>query len=309
MTFEEFISRVVATFNGNVATMIVTIAILFALFYFTIKILSGNNAYWVIFVFVIYVVATGTIFMMADISGWDYFIVPLLFIVAIVAMFATEIKREIWKFRPKKKSGEVKSVEKGSRATNTDKYVNEIIKAILNMSKNNVGAIIIFANDNLDILMPFAQKADGLISFAFSGTLRQISDNQGKKVLGLDYMTNGLGFSGFASGGAKVEFLVTGVTQTAYIRLNQVGNQRLVTTFMNGEAIAFNDRTTGQLTYEYAMESTTVKRGDKVRVSAVKVFSSTSISLNFNLVLSSYPYKLSYLIFLSCNLTAINSLA
>lgn len=149
MTFEEFISRVVATFNGNVATMIVTIAILFALFYFTIKILSGNNAYWVIFVFVIYVVATGTIFMMADISGWDYFIVPLLFIVAIVAMFATEIKREIWKFRPKKKSGEVKSVEKGSRATNTDKYVNEIIKAILNMSKNNVGAIIIFANDNL----------------------------------------------------------------------------------------------------------------------------------------------------------------
>ena len=150
MTFEEFTSKVIATFSGNVTTMIVTIAILFALFYFTIMILSKNNAYWVIFVFVIYVLATGTIFMMADISGWDYFIVPLLFIVAIVAMFATEIKRGIWKVHAKK-PGDIKSknVDKGSHATNSNKYVDEIIKALLNMSKNNVGAIIIFANEKL----------------------------------------------------------------------------------------------------------------------------------------------------------------
>jgi preprotein translocase subunit YajC len=87
MTFQEFITKVGQTFNGNPLTMALTIAFLFVLFYFAISILNHNNAKWVIVVFVAYILCTGTMFMLAEISGWNYFIVPLLFIVAIVAMF------------------------------------------------------------------------------------------------------------------------------------------------------------------------------------------------------------------------------
>ena len=112
MTFQEFITKVGQTFNGNPLTMALTIAFLFVLFYFAISILNHNNAKWVIVVFVAYILCTGTMFMLAEISGWNYFIVPLLFIVAIVAMFSTEIKRGIWKVRVKK-SGEPRKYDKG----------------------------------------------------------------------------------------------------------------------------------------------------------------------------------------------------
>ena len=97
MTFQEFMVKVGETFTHNIAITVITIAILFALFYFTIRVLYGNNAKWVIVVFAVYLVGTGTIFIIADISGWNYFQIPLLFVVGVVAMFATEIKREIWK--------------------------------------------------------------------------------------------------------------------------------------------------------------------------------------------------------------------
>ncbi|MBQ7373051.1 MAG: diadenylate cyclase [Clostridia bacterium] len=149
MTFQEFMAKVGATFTGDAVTMIITLVMLFTLFYFTIRILSKNNARWVIFVFIFYILATGTVFMFAGISGWNYFPVPLLFIVAVVSLFATEIKRGIWKVR-KKKTGDVKIFDKSQNGMNyNNKNVDEIVKALLNMSKNNVGAIIIFSNEKI----------------------------------------------------------------------------------------------------------------------------------------------------------------
>ena len=148
MTFQEFMVKVGETFTHNIAITVITIAILFALFYFTIRVLYGNNAKWVIVVFAVYLVGTGTIFIIADISGWNYFQIPLLFVVGVVAMFATEIKREIWKVRSKKTSDAKNSVRNYSNTVNR-KVIDEMIKALLNMSKNNVGAIIVLADENL----------------------------------------------------------------------------------------------------------------------------------------------------------------
>ena len=148
MSFQDFIAKVGQTFSGNPLTITITILFLFVLFYFAISILNHNNAKWVIVVFVVYILSTGTMFMLAEISGWNYFIVPLLFIVAIVSMFSTEIKRGIWKVRVKK-SSEPRKYDKGQGSFNQSKYVDEIVKALLNMSKNNVGAIIIFSDENL----------------------------------------------------------------------------------------------------------------------------------------------------------------
>ena len=145
---KEFLEGVVKAFDGPITITVLTIAILFVIFYFAISVLNKNNAKWVILFFVLYVGSTGTIFMLADISGWDYFIVPLLFIVGIVAMFATEIKRDVWNMNSKK-SAEIKHYDKGSASGNANDYIDEIVKALQNMSKNDVGAIIILANGNL----------------------------------------------------------------------------------------------------------------------------------------------------------------
>ena len=102
MDFQEFLEKIGKTFDQSILATVLTIGILFVLFYFTISTLKKNNAGWVILVFVVYILSTGTIFMLAEISGWDYFIIPLLFIVVVMALFATEIKRDIWDLKNKK---------------------------------------------------------------------------------------------------------------------------------------------------------------------------------------------------------------
>lgn len=145
---EEFIKGVAKTFEGPVLETVLTIAILFVLFYFTISVLVKNRAGWVTFVFILYVGSTGVIYMLADISGWDYFTVPLLFIIGVVAMFSSEIKRDIWNLKTKK-SGEIRHVDKGLTSNNTNDYIEEIVKALQNMSKNDIGAIIVLSNGNI----------------------------------------------------------------------------------------------------------------------------------------------------------------
>ncbi len=148
MNVQEFIARVGNAFNGNVLITILTIGVLFVLFYFAISTLGKNNANRVIFIFIFYVLTTGVIFMVAEISGWDYFIMPLLFIVAVVAMFATEIKREIWTFNSKKAT-DIKHLENPSENEESERCIDAIISALQTMSKNDVGAIIVLSDGNI----------------------------------------------------------------------------------------------------------------------------------------------------------------
>ncbi len=142
-----------AAFGSAPAASVLTIIALFALFFFSINLLYRNNAKWLIFVFIAFILITGFIFAKIDkndqVERYAYLFVPALFIVAETSLFATEIKRDIWETFSKK-SGEIRHVEKGSPKQNTaDACIDEIIKALQDMSKNDVGAIIILANGNL----------------------------------------------------------------------------------------------------------------------------------------------------------------
>ena len=78
-----------------------------------------------------------------------YLLVPGLFIVAETSLFATEVKRDIWETFSKK-NVEIHKIDKsGSSKKDVDVCIDEIIKALQNMSKNDVGAIMILANGNL----------------------------------------------------------------------------------------------------------------------------------------------------------------
>lgn len=153
MAFKEIMLRIGETFTDNPLVTVLTIGTLFVTFYYAINVLQKNNAKWLIFVFVAYVLATGVAFASLEKKSETerllYLLVPGLFIVAETSLFATEVKRDIWETFAKK-NVEIHRVDKsGSSTKDVDVCIDEIIKALQNMSKNDVGAIMILANGNL----------------------------------------------------------------------------------------------------------------------------------------------------------------
>lgn len=153
MAFKEIMLRIGRTFTDNPLVTVLTIGTLFVTFYYAINVLQKNNAKWLIFVFVAYVLATGVAFASLEKKSETerllYLLVPGLFIVAETSLFATEVKRDIWE-TVSKKNVEIHKIDKsGSSKKDVDVCIDEIIKALQNMSKNDVGAIMILANGNL----------------------------------------------------------------------------------------------------------------------------------------------------------------
>ncbi|MBO4262209.1 MAG: diadenylate cyclase [Clostridia bacterium] len=149
--FAEFFTKIGESFHNSAVSAVLTLLVLFFTFYYTINVLTKNNAKWLVVLFILYVLATGIVFISLGAEGeWRkiYFFVPNLFVIAIISMFATEIKRDIWDLRIKK-NNDGKHTERGVSDPNATKCIDEIIKALQNMSKNDVGAIIILANGNL----------------------------------------------------------------------------------------------------------------------------------------------------------------
>ena len=140
--------------NCNIPLAILTIIAFGLAFFYAMTVLSKNNARWLNLVFVFYIVITGCIFMSVDTTPSEslmYFFVPLIFIVIVFVMFATDIKRDIWALGAKKVGKGEHSLRASSSSKNSNKNIDEMVKAIQNMSKNNVGAIIILANNNVPV--------------------------------------------------------------------------------------------------------------------------------------------------------------
>lgn len=119
--------------------------IMIAVFFTVFKILFKNNAQKLVWIYFIFTLLTGILFFFAEVeNGVLYmFLLQALFVVAIMLLFATEIKRDIWTKRPDHKH------ESSGAKTDTNSCIEEIIKAVQSMSKNDVGAIIILSNNNL----------------------------------------------------------------------------------------------------------------------------------------------------------------
>ena len=123
----------------------------FILICFSFIVLKSNKAKSVIVYFCVFGVISAIVLIAIkmnkpEFNGAYYFIgLLLLFVVSIVVLFATEIKRAIWNRRT------TMSMHGDSGKFNNDasQSIEEIIKAVQNMSKNDVGAIIILSNGNL----------------------------------------------------------------------------------------------------------------------------------------------------------------
>ena len=151
-SFRTFAEKASAAFTSSPVQAVLTIAVLFLIILYALSVMEKNNAGGLVIVFIAYVLFTGIVFMMlktAETPGVIYILIPLLFVLAVVVLFATEIKRDIWDIG-NKKGLEIRHVEKGVAGDpNVNGCIDEIVKALQNMSKNDVGALIILGNGNL----------------------------------------------------------------------------------------------------------------------------------------------------------------
>jgi len=147
MTIEELLKKVSFFFNNLKPVHAVEFILIGVALFLTINILRKNNAKTLIWFFTLYTVAVSLICMMTDIPGYAGLILMAVFILAVVAMFATEIKRAVWESSTK--GADAKHSEHDSDGEDAKTCINEIIKAVQSMSKNNVGAIIILSNSNI----------------------------------------------------------------------------------------------------------------------------------------------------------------
>jgi len=152
MNLGERLSVFWKNFTGNSETMvalIVCVLVFTTLYYYLIKFLFDNDsgALAVLFVLVM-LIGAGIITFISDINTGIYLLIPAVFIMATVILYSVEIKRILWARRSLK----LVDVKHDGVSYDEDKIQNcitEIIKALQNMSKNDVGALIVLSDGNL----------------------------------------------------------------------------------------------------------------------------------------------------------------
>ena len=135
--------KYLSTSEGLVA-VVVSVFVFTVLYYYMIKFLFDNESGSLAFLFVFVMVIAGAIITFIEkINSAIYLIIPAIFVMAILILYSVEIKRLIWARRNTKlldaKHGEGISYDEDK----VQHCIAEIIKALQNMSKNDVGAILV----------------------------------------------------------------------------------------------------------------------------------------------------------------------
>ena len=123
------------------------------LYFFVIKFLLNQGAKDVVSIFVVVMILSAAVIALLDAVGIIateiYLIIPAICIMIILCVYSVEVKRLVWAkkngklFDAKKNEGIRVDIEK------TQFCISESIKALQNMAKNDVGAIIVLSTGNI----------------------------------------------------------------------------------------------------------------------------------------------------------------
>lgn len=153
MDLPERITEIWQYITGSAETTIATIVsilVFTVLYFYMLKFLSDNNsgAMITLFVFAMFI-AAGILTFIKNINSAIYLIIPALFVIATIVLYSVEIKRLLWSRRNMK----LTDVKHGDGISYDEEKIQncitEIIKALQNMSKNDVGAIIVLSTGNV----------------------------------------------------------------------------------------------------------------------------------------------------------------
>lgn len=148
---KEFLAEDGTLSVGGTIVSAVDIFLLVCLVYFIIYFLRKNGAIPIMKFFVIIafagIVLTSALFDFPVMGSLFSYGVLLVFI-AIIIMFPQELRRTMWKLASKTGS-DTFNVEYDCTEEELREAVSEIVKAVLNMSKDNVGALIVITTQSV----------------------------------------------------------------------------------------------------------------------------------------------------------------
>ena len=146
---KEFIKSIPEIFTSFEILDGVVIALIFAFVFFIFNLLNKNNANKISIVFLLFILVLSFVAILIKLQPEIYFTLVSAFVICIVLLFATEIKRSVWNVKSNKHQGrDVSNVVKSSAKAVTI-CINEIIKAVQTMAKNDTGAILVLSNTKI----------------------------------------------------------------------------------------------------------------------------------------------------------------
>ena len=154
MNLVERITRVwnsVLSSPEMIIAIVVSVVVFTVMYYYMVKFLFDNNSGSMVMLFCFSMIIGAAILSFAGekINSAIYLIIPAVFIIAILVLYSMEIKRIIWTHKNAKladlKHGDGVSYDE----ERIQKCISEIIRALQNMSKNDVGAIVVLSTGNV----------------------------------------------------------------------------------------------------------------------------------------------------------------
>lgn len=154
--FTEIKDGVIAFFNNFGVLSCAAIILAYALIYFVAKVLRENEAtklmilYWFLLL-----VGVGMRVFVPDIMTLTVcFVYVVLLSFTMLLLFGMEVKKYFWDVHKTKESGGTFEKIHGGNAEirsreDTERSISNIVKALQNMSKNNVGALIVLSKGSL----------------------------------------------------------------------------------------------------------------------------------------------------------------
>lgn len=132
-------------------TFVLEAVFLFFLIYYVFKTLHENNAGKLIFLYVFLMLCLGVVVLFSKSFGVEtYYVFIMILSLFFLLLFSTEIKRSIWKVgRTAAGVKELTTKKQGAAVLHADECVTGIVKAVQNLSKNNIGALIVLSGGNL----------------------------------------------------------------------------------------------------------------------------------------------------------------
>ncbi len=135
---------------NNVIAVGVMVLVFSVLYFYLIKFYMDNGSEIMVILFsTVMLISAAVVSMAVEMNSAIFLIVPAIFIILTAILYSVELKRIIL---AKRNSKLLESKHGNSRAVDEEKVNNcitEIIKALQNMSKNDVGAIIVLSTGNV----------------------------------------------------------------------------------------------------------------------------------------------------------------
>ncbi len=152
MNIAERVATFIANLSdpNNIVVAFVMVLVFAVLYFYLIKFYFDNGTGIMAILFsTVMVISAAIVSMSTTMNSGIFLVIPAIFIILTAILYSVEIKRIIL---AKKNSKLLESKHGNSRAVDEEKVnkcITEIIKALQNMSKNDVGAIIVLSSGNV----------------------------------------------------------------------------------------------------------------------------------------------------------------